>query len=669
MPTCSAGLVTLLAAALLAGCGACAATTGGALSPDDTYTVETASGAVVLAPSAAWNASAILLLQGLEVAGCADACRADTRCMLFNHCNVPGGCNSTVNALRYQDCQLLAAPCTAVPVAEAAGPWVERTAGFPVRYQAPQTPGFVARQAEGVAGNDMQCDGSVLPGRCAFASVDAAVQTCSTAADCDSVVIYYRGLDGCSNLTAVLLATDVSSSAAAFVSPTVASLTKEEDGSDGGSGGGLSGGAIAGIAAGAAAGAAVAAGLVWALLRRCGGPAGRAQRTAPIPGAATESAKLSSALTCSSGNQAGTGSTEACRLFGSSSAQACACMGSSRGGTGGTGASSSSGTATGGTGELGELARHIAACEARSMGGASSMEREQHGTLQVLQPPLLSIGSLPASLRDWVVDLSEVTFMQRPDGSLVKLGWGASGTVFRAEFRGEPVAAKEVQLGHSAAAQEAFVLEAERLHQLRHAHVVTLYGVALSGPIGVLLMEYCGGRDLMQALELKVAGSGQRVFSWHNRGRRIAYDVAKALNFLHARGIVHLDVKSSNILLTASGAAKLGDVGLARMLHSTYLSELPLVGTFAWVAPEVLMGGQCCTSAVDLYSFGVVLWELITGEKPTRGRLRAPRVPEECPQEVADLMMECMRLDPSQRPTAQQVMQRLRGMHGPKGEG
>ncbi len=61
--------------------------------------------------------------------------------------------------------------------------------------------------------------------------------------------------------------------------------------------------------------------------------------------------------------------------------------------------------------------------------------------------------------------------------------------------------------------------------------------------------------------------------------------------------------------------------------------------------------------------------EIITGEKPTRGRLRAPRVPEECPQDVADLMMECMRLDPSERPTAQQVMHRLRNMHGTKGEG
>ncbi|KAL4452700.1 hypothetical protein ABPG75_008362 [Micractinium tetrahymenae] len=500
--------------------------------------------------------------------------------------------------------------------------------------------------------------------------------------------ILIAGVDGCSNLTAVLVSAAVPLSAAAFVSPTVALLTKDAGGGGGGGGSSsssLSAGAIAGIAVGAVAGAAALAGLAWVLLRRRGAPA-NGQQTVPSPGKAFDSAEISNVHTSSgrdqlSRNGTAPGSPGHISSSGGSSRASGATMGSSGGGAargggrssaghGGdsTSASSSHGAGSGGTGELRELARHIAACEARSAGLPHSAAGEQHSALDGPLPPLLSVDSLSAGLRDWVVDLSEVTFMRRPDGSLAKLGRGASGTVYRAMFRSEPVAAKEVQLGHSAAAQEAFVLEAERMHQLRHAHIVALYGVALSGPVGVLLMEYCGGRDLMQALELKVAG-GERVFTWHNRGRRIAYDVANALNFLHARGIVHLDVKSSNILLTASGAAKLGDVGLARMLHSTYLSELPLVGTFAWVAPEVLMGGQCCTSAVDLYSFGVVLWELITGEKPTRGRLRAPRVPEECPQEVADLMMECMRLDPSQRPTAQQVMQRLRGMHGPKGEG
>jgi serine/threonine protein kinase len=168
---------------------------------------------------------------------------------------------------------------------------------------------------------------------------------------------------------------------------------------------------------------------------------------------------------------------------------------------------------------------------------------------------------------------------------------------------------------------------------------------------GILLMEYCAGRDLRAALGLTAADSTERLFGWHRRGRRVVLEVAKALNFLHARGVVHMDVKSNNVLLTSGGTAKLADVGLARLQTGTYLSDVPLIGTFAWVAPEVLMGGQGCTSAVDIFSLGVVMWEVITGERPQRGSLRAPRVPEECPQEVADLMMECLSLDPSHRPT------------------
>jgi serine/threonine protein kinase len=136
------------------------------------------------------------------------------------------------------------------------------------------------------------------------------------------------------------------------------------------------------------------------------------------------------------------------------------------------------------------------------------------------------------------------------------------------------------------------------------------------------------------------------------------------------------------------------------------------------IAPEVLLGGRECSAAVDIYSFGVLLWEIVTGERPQRGSLRMPRVPQECPQvggragggasctraviaaaavlalppgacaqhfpgahstplphlpaivhclcclpqEVSDLIMECLSESPSKRPTAQQLLQQLRGL-------
>lgn len=70
--------------------------------------------------------------------------------------------------------------------------------------------------------------------------------------------------------------------------------------------------------------------------------------------------------------------------------------------------------------------------------------------------------------------------------------------------------------------------------------------------------------------------------------------------------------------------AKLADVGLAKLQHKDYLSAHQAVGTFTWSAPEVLLGERC-TEKVDQFSFGVVLWEVVTGEKPARGRLRSVR--------------------------------------------
>ena len=104
-------------------------------------------------------------------------------------------------------------------------------------------------------------------------------------------------------------------------------------------------------------------------------------------------------------------------------------------------------------------------------------------------------------------------------------------------------------------------------------------------------------------------------------GKRIALDIARGLHFLHTHRIVHMDVKSPNVLLGRTFTAKLADVGLAKFMQKDYLSAAKSVGTFAWSAPEVLMGGRC-SEKVDIFSFGVVLWELCTGESPVRGRLR-----------------------------------------------
>ncbi|KAL4447908.1 hypothetical protein ABPG75_005127 [Micractinium tetrahymenae] len=276
-------------------------------------------------------------------------------------------------------------------------------------------------------------------------------------------------------------------------------------------------------------------------------------------------------------------------------------------------------------------------------------------------PPPLSADGLHAELRPWLAAPEEVQLLRRPgkEGEDWVLGEGASGRVVKALLRGQPVAAKQCAL-RSAEAQEAFVAEALCLLQLSHQNVVSLRGVCLDGPrSGTLLLEYCEGRDLHSVLRLRAAGSDERLFSWRRHGRRVARDVARALAYLHSQGVVHMDIKSSNCMLSGTGAAKLADLGLARRQTKPAFSQLPPVGTFEWAAPEVLAGGRNCTSAVDLYSFGVLLWEIVTGERPVRGALRMPR-PDECPADIADLILACGEPDPAARPTAAEVLRRLR---------
>ncbi|BDA51316.1 Mitogen-activated protein kinase kinase kinase 11 [Coccomyxa sp. Obi] len=248
----------------------------------------------------------------------------------------------------------------------------------------------------------------------------------------------------------------------------------------------------------------------------------------------------------------------------------------------------------------------------------------------------------------------------------VVLGEGSFGKVYKANWNGTTVAVK-VLSNNSDSQRAAFVREANMLQTLCYPNVVSYLGCAITDQneaynagLGVH-----GRGDLAKAMS-KERG-GPRRFSWHVNGRFILLGVARGMAYIHSKGIIIFDVKAGNVLLDeACITAKITDVGLAKVMAGSKTETL-LRGTAVYMAPELFpssegSGDSICkvavTQAVDVYSFGVLMWEVLTGERPQKSSksLRKIRVPEECPPSMDALWKRCIAKDAQQRPSADEVM-------------
>ncbi|KAK9790556.1 hypothetical protein WJX73_002721 [Symbiochloris irregularis] len=270
----------------------------------------------------------------------------------------------------------------------------------------------------------------------------------------------------------------------------------------------------------------------------------------------------------------------------------------------------------------------------------------------------LSVGA------DWHIHPDRLQICKRSNGQDWELGRGGFGQVVKAVLDGKRfIALKMLKLdGQSRPTDDqlhAFGTELAIMAACRHRNVVRFLGGWLQSSGAYICQELCEGGDLSSALER--SDSRDRDTHWYCRGKSIALDIARGLEYLHGKHVIHFDIKSNNILLHGSGRACIADVGLAHALTSkTHLSRATYSdpkGTWAYISPEMLTNQQCRVSA-DIFSFGIVLWEICTGEPSRRGRNRPVLCPCECPQAIADLIAACA-LEPSSRPSAGQIVQQI----------
>jgi serine/threonine protein kinase len=196
-----------------------------------------------------------------------------------------------------------------------------------------------------------------------------------------------------------------------------------------------------------------------------------------------------------------------------------------------------------------------------------------------------------------------------------KLGEGGMGVVYKAEdSKLERIVAIKFLPRHISANsedRERFNIEAKAAASLNHPNIAHIYAIEESDDEMFIVMEYIDGIELREKIKSGSIATDETL--------NVAIQIAEGLDVAHNKGIVHRDIKSSNIMITNDGKVKIMDFGLAKIKGGSEVTKIgSTVGTVSYMSPEQAKG-EVVDNRGDIWSFGVVLYEMITGELPFKG--------------------------------------------------
>ena len=262
----------------------------------------------------------------------------------------------------------------------------------------------------------------------------------------------------------------------------------------------------------------------------------------------------------------------------------------------------------------------------------------------------------------WEIKVEDVQLGER-------IGIGTFGEVYRGLWKGTEVAVKRlIDQDLTEPLKREFLGEVSIMRRLRHPNVVLFMGVITATSNLAIVTEFLPRGSLFKLIHR----SGVQIDL--RRRLRMAEDVAKGMHYLHTcePTIVHRDLKSPNLLVDRNWCVKVSDFGLSRMKHATFLSSKSNAGTPEWMAPEVLRS-EPSNEKSDIFSFGVILFELATMSVPWEGynpmqvvgavafQDKRLDIPEGVNGAIADLIRACWRTVPSERPSFDEILKLLRG--------